>query len=43
MTWKEVAISALPPKPKITPVVWTGRILPKLAQGASKRAPIAWA
>jgi hypothetical protein len=26
----------LPPKPKITPLVWMGRSRPKLAQAASK-------
>ena len=35
-TWKEVAIRALPPKPKMTPVVCAGRIRPKLDQAASK-------
>ena len=37
MMWKEVAMRALPPKPKITPDVWTGRRRPKLDQAASKR------
>ena len=37
MTWKEVAISALPPKPKMTPEVCNGRSLPKLDQAASNR------
>ena len=31
-----MAIRALPPKPKITPVVWVGRRRPKLDQPASK-------
>jgi hypothetical protein len=30
MTQNDVAIRALPPKPNITDVVWTGLILPKL-------------
>ena len=36
MTWNDVAISAVPPKPKMTPVVCAGRSRPKLAQAASK-------
>ena len=32
-TQNEVAISALPPKPKMMPVVWTGRRRPKLVAG----------
>ena len=32
-TWNEVAISALPPKPNMMPVVCTGRSRPKLVAG----------
>ena len=36
ITWKEVASSALPPKPKITPEVCIGRMRPKVDQGVPK-------
>ena len=33
---KEVANNALPPKAKITRLVWIGRMRPKLVQGRSR-------